>query len=268
MDPSSWFDRASRFDQASWFDQGNWPDQASRPYQAAASARPPSSRELAYEHIRELIVTGEEPPGALLSENDLALRLDLSRTPVREALLLLAQEGLVEVRPQRGSYVSLIDPGMVRQAQFIREAIEVASLEACIENWTPESGTYVDRLLVAQEACTTREQFYPLDEHFHRSLLAIAGHATAWTAVQSAKGHLDRARYLGLSGYRAISEYAADHRRVHEAVASGDLATAQRELRAHLRFVLDDLDRIQTARPELFSIPAGPERRRARPARR
>lgn len=236
--------------------------------QAVTAGRPPSNRELAYEHIRELIVSGDEPPGALLSENDLALRLDLSRTPVREALLLLAQEGLVDVRPQRGSYVSLIDPGMVRQAQFVREAIEVASLEACVENWTPESGEAIDRLLAAQDACTTREEFYPLDERFHRALLAIAGHESAWTAVQSAKGHLDRARYLGLSGYRPIAEYAADHRRVHEAVAAGDLAGAQEELRAHLRFVLDDLDRIQAARPELFRTPEGPERRPARPARR
>ncbi|WP_334170390.1 GntR family transcriptional regulator [Sinomonas sp.] len=234
----------------------------------SSAARPPSNRELAYEHIRELIVRGDEPPGALLSENDLALRLDLSRTPVREALLLLAQEGLVDIRPQRGSYVSLIDPDMVRQAQFVREAIEVASLEACIEHWTPEQGAEVEEILAAQDACTRPEDFYPLDEQFHRTLLAIAGHESAWTAVQSAKGHLDRARYLGLSGYRSIGEYVADHRRVHEAVAEGNLERARDELRAHLRFVLDDLEQIQAARPELFRRPAGPERRPARPARR
>lgn len=233
-----------------------------------SAVRPPSNRELAYEHIRELIVRGDEPPGALLSENDLALRLDLSRTPVREALLLLAQEGLVDVRPQRGSYVSLIDPDLVRQAQFIREAIEVASLEACVGNWTPELGAQVDEILTAQDACTTPEEFYPLDELFHRTLLAIAGHDFAWSAVQNAKGHLDRARYLGLSGYRSIGEYAGDHRRVHEAVASRGLEAAQKELRSHLRFVLDDLDQIQAARPELFRAPRGPERRPARPARR
>ncbi|WP_052206763.1 GntR family transcriptional regulator [Sinomonas humi] len=235
---------------------------------AASATRPPSNRDLAYEHIRGLIVRGDEPPGALLSENDLALRLELSRTPVREALLLLAQEGLVDIRPQRGSYVSLIDPDMVRQAQFIREAIEVASLEACIENWGAERAAEVEDLLDAQASCTTREEFYPLDEQFHRTLLAIAGHEFAWMAVQSAKGHLDRARYLGLSGYRPISEYAADHRRVREAIAEGNLEAARDELRAHLRFVLDDLEQIQAARPELFRAPAGPERRPARPARR
>ncbi|WP_138442055.1 GntR family transcriptional regulator [Sinomonas susongensis] len=233
-----------------------------------SAARPPSNRDLAYEHIRELIVRGDEAPGALLSENDLALRLDLSRTPVREALLLLAQAGLVDIRPQRGSYVSFIDPDMVRQAQFVREAIEVASLEACVENWTAEQGAAVEEILAAQEECTDREDFYPLDEKFHRALLAIAGHETAWTAVQSAKGHLDRARYLGLSGYRPIAEYVADHRRVVESVAEGRLEAARDELRAHLRFVLEDLERIQAARPELFRPAAGPERRPARPARR
>jgi DNA-binding GntR family transcriptional regulator len=157
---------------------------------------------------------------------------------------------------------------MVRQAQFIREAIEIASLESCVANWTPELGAHVDEILAAQDACTTREEFYPLDELFHRTLLGIAGHEFAWSAVQSAKGHLDRARYLGLSGYRSIAEYAADHRRVHEAVASGSLEAAQKELRSHLRFVLDDLGQIQAAKPELFRPPRGPERRPTRPARR
>ncbi|WP_219816408.1 GntR family transcriptional regulator [Arthrobacter sp. 4R501] len=188
-------------------------------------------------------------------------------TPAGEALMLIAQEGLVEVRPQSGIYVTYLDPDIVAQAQFIREAIEVASLADCARNITPENAAALYELLDRQDACTTREEFYPLDEDFHRTLLAIAGHETAWATVSNAKGHLDRARYLGLSGYRGITEYAADHRQVLDAILAGHLSAAEDCLRSHLRFVLVDVTSMRAARPGLFSAPSGPERRTGRPAR-
>ncbi|WP_211879592.1 GntR family transcriptional regulator [Pseudarthrobacter albicanus] len=235
----------------------------------AASDNTPraSARVMAYARIRERIISGQDAPGTLLSENELAHHLGTSRQPIREALLLIAQEGLVEIRPQSGTYVTYIDADTVAQAQFIREAIEVASLAECARNITPEATAALHRLLDRQDACTSREEFYPLDEEFHRALLSIAGHETAWATVSNAKGHLDRARYLGLNGYRGIREYAADHRRVLEAVLAGDLTAAEDCLRSHLRFILDDVTNMRALRPELFSAPAVPERRTGRPAR-
>ncbi|MET3720933.1 MULTISPECIES: GntR family transcriptional regulator [unclassified Arthrobacter] len=226
-----------------------------------------SARMMAYAQIRERIISGEDAPGTLLSENELAHHLGTSRQPIREALLLIAQEGLVEIRPQSGTYVTYLDPHIVAQAQFIREAIEVASLADCARNITPETAAALYELLDRQDACTTREEFYPLDEDFHRTLLAIAGHETAWATVSNAKGHLDRARYLGLSGYRGITEYAADHRHIMDAILAGDLSAAEDGLRSHLRFILDDVASMRALRPELFTAPSGPERRTGRPAR-
>jgi DNA-binding GntR family transcriptional regulator len=226
-----------------------------------------SARMMAYARIRERIITGQDAPGKLLSENELAHLLGTSRQPIREALLLIAQEGLVEIRPQSGTYVTHLDPDTVSQAQFIREAIEVTSLAQCARNITPAAASALRELLDRQDACTSREEFYPLDEEFHRTLLAIAGHETAWATVSNAKGHLDRARYLGLSGYRGITEYAADHRRVLEAILAGDLRAAEDCLRSHLRFVLDDVAAMRASRPELFTAPAAPERRSGRQAR-
>ncbi|WP_026556232.1 GntR family transcriptional regulator [Arthrobacter sp. 35W] len=226
-----------------------------------------SARDVAYSRIRERIISGEEQPGALLSENELAVVLGLSRTPVREALLLIAQEGLVEVRPQRGTYVTYINPAVVAQAQFIREAIEIASLRECVRQFQPEHAKPLRAVLAQQELCTSREEFYPLDEQFHRMLLAIAGHETAWATVANAKGHLDRARYLGLSGFRGIEEYVHDHRSIVDAIERGDLAAAEDSLRMHLRFVLDDVDAMRLKRPELFDASPLPERRAPRAAR-
>ncbi|WP_163511387.1 GntR family transcriptional regulator [Fodinicola acaciae] len=237
---------------------------------AGASGPRASARDVAYQAIRNSIITGVDEPGALLSENERALSLGLSRTPVREALLLLAHEGLVEVRPQSGTYVSAIDPSLVRQAQFIREAVETASLAQCAANFTAEHEKELRRILDAQDRCTgNREDFYPLDEEFHRTLLDIAGHGTAWLTVSGAKAHLDRVRYIGLQGHRPIHEFAADHRRVFEMLVAGELAQAQRELRTHLRYVLADLEAIQLELPEHFFTGEAPSARRvARPPRR
>ncbi len=183
-------------------------------------------------------------------------------------MMLLAHEGLVEVRPQSGTYVSAIDPSLVRQAQFVRESIEIASLAQCAANFTAKHEKELRRILAAQDRCRTRDEFYPLDEEFHRTLLDIAGHQTAWAAVSGAKAHLDRVRYIGLKGYRPIREYAADHRRVVDMLVAGDLAMAQQRLREHLRFVLTDFQRIQRALPEhFFTGDQTTARRIARPPR-
>lgn len=229
------------------------------------SAPRPSARTIAYARIRDGIIGGRFAPGALLSENELAAALGISRQPVREALLLIAQEGLVEVRPQSGTYVTHIDPDRVREAQFIREAIELASLAACETPGQDEERMLRD-LIARQRTASDRDAFYPLDEEFHRALLGLAGHANAWAAVSAAKGHLDRARYVGMSATRAVQDYVDDHERVVDALAAGDADAAADALREHLRFVFADLEAVRAQHPELFE--GAQAARTGRPARR
>ncbi|HZU94148.1 MAG TPA: GntR family transcriptional regulator [Microbacterium sp.] len=225
----------------------------------------PSARAVAYGRIRDDIIGGRFAPGALLSENELAAALGISRQPVREALLLIAQEGLVEVRPQSGTYVTHIDPDRVREAQFIREAIELASLAACAAPEEEDERMLRD-VIARQRTASDRDAFYPLDEEFHRALLGLAGHANAWAAVSAAKGHLDRARYVGMSATRGVQDYVDDHERVVDALAAGDMDAAADALREHLRFVFADLEAVREERPELFQ--GAPVARTGRPSRR
>lgn len=226
----------------------------------------PTARSLAYSRIRDDIVRGVFAPGTLLSENELAASLGLSRQPVREALLLIAQEGLVEVRPQSGTYVTRIDPDRVREAQFIREAIELASLAACAAP-TEEEERMLRDIIARQRSASDRDALYPLDEEFHRALLGLAGHANAWAAVSAAKGHLDRARYVGMSATRAVQDYVDDHERVLDALAAGDADAAAEALREHLRFVFADLDAVRMQHPELFDGADAPRTRTPRTGR-
>jgi DNA-binding GntR family transcriptional regulator len=215
-----------------------------------------TAREQTLETLRQEIITLHLAPGAALSENELAAEHGVSRTPVRESLILLQGEGLVQVYPQVGTFVSLVDPERVAEAQFIREAIECTSLDSVqVPVSKPDADALTDNLrrqdLVAARDDT--DAFFELDEEFHRTLLGIAGHVGAWRTVTSQKAHLDRARRLSLVHTRPLPTLVKQHRDVADALVAGDKGTAISHLRTHLRAVFDDIAALRTARPELFS---------------
>jgi len=207
-----------------------------------------------YDTLRRKMLALELPPGAALSENELAAELGVSRTPIRESLILLSEDGLVQVFPQVGSFVSRVDPRRVADAQFLREAVELASLDDIPAD---PDGALVGELqanLHRQHAPDIDlEEFFTLDGEFHQGLLRLGGHANAWPTVVAAKGHLDRARRLGLHESSSPTRFADQHQEVLHAVIEGDIAQAKNTMRQHLRAVFDDIERIHNRSPELFA---------------
>jgi DNA-binding GntR family transcriptional regulator len=213
-----------------------------------------SVRDQTLETLRRRIISLQLPPGEPLSENELAQEMGVSRTPVRESLILLREEGLVQVFPQIGSFVSLVDLARVSEAQFVREAIECASLKDATVDAAGLAG--LREILQSQriaDAGGDVEEFFRLDEDFHRELLRLAGHESAWAAVNSAKAHLDRARRLSLLDARPISTLIQQHTAVVDALEANNKTDADSSLRLHLRGVFEDVQRIQDKTPELFS---------------
>nr|WP_064572009.1 GntR family transcriptional regulator [Gordonia sp. LAM0048] len=231
---------------------------------AANGANSRSNRQRVYETLRRQIVSLDLAPGASLSENELSAAMSVSRTPVRESLILLADEGLVRIFPKLGSFVARIDPGKVADAQFIREAIELASIADAVDRVDDAIIEGLREQIAAQRETSDLNEFFDLDEQFHRSLLEAGGHGSAWRTVVGAKAHLDRARRLGLLGSSAISVLIDEHEAVVDGLAGHDLAAAQAALRTHLRKVFTDIGQIRDASPELFAV----EGEDARPTRR
>lgn len=209
-----------------------------------------------YDTIRRKVLTLELPPGAALSENELAAALGVSRTPVRESLILLAEEGLVQVFPQVGSFVARVDPDGVADAQFLREAVELAALDDMPPDPDPDVVAELrENLRKQQTDGIDLEEFFSLDEAFHHGLLQLSGHAKAWSTVVSAKGHLDRARRLGLKE-TSPAPFAAQHLEIFQAVLDRDLDRARATMRSHLRAVFEDIEQIRRRSPELFASDA------------
>lgn len=224
----------------------------------APAGTPSTSRRAVYDELRRRVVSLEYPPGAPLSENELAASLGVSRTPVRESLILLRQEGLVQVFPKVGSFVSRVDPALVADAQFLREAVELASLEDVPAQ--PDADVVAalrENLALQAQAEHDLEGFFRLDEEFHEGLLRLAGHERSWPTVVAAKGHLDRARRLGLHEVSSTRVFAEQHEAVLDALVAGRRDEARTLMRTHLRAVFEDIEQVRERFPELFASNTG-----------
>lgn len=208
-----------------------------------------------YERLRRAITTLLMLPSEALSEQDLAQQLGVSRTPVREALIRLAGEGLIDILPQRGSFVAPIRLSDVEEAQFIREALEVAVVQRLAGQGSDSFLAAVRTNLAMQEkavAESNRDQFLELDEAFHRSLCDEAGLPRSWRVIQVVKLQMDRVRYLSLPDPGHLETLLAQHVAIFEAIEAGDPKQAGQRMTAHLREVLRTVQHLNATRPDLF----------------
>jgi DNA-binding GntR family transcriptional regulator len=208
-----------------------------------------------YDAVREAIVTTELEPGRQVSENEIAEKLGVSRTPVREALARLRDDQLVQIVPQLGTFVSRISVAGVDDAQFLREALECSAVRLAAER--ADKGDVAELAAVITRQETARDAadasaFYVLDDQLHSTLCEMSGRPIAWTVVARANGHLNRVRRLSLSEPSYIAEMIQEHKAVVDAVGRGEPDAAEAALRHHLRMVLSDLPNIRTTHPEYF----------------
>ncbi|MGB3338864.1 MAG: GntR family transcriptional regulator [Devosia sp.] len=186
--------------------------------------------------LRDDIVTMALKPGDVISESDIAGRYGVSRQPVREAFIRLAQQGLLLIRPKRATVVKKISPEGVRQSRFIRESIEVEIIRRVAAHPGDEAANVLKELIAEQEGASSANdsrRFHTLDELFHRTLARLAGVEYAWQLIDDHKMQLDRVRYLTL-GVSSSQVAIGEHKAIAAAVAKADPAAAEAAMRAHL----------------------------------
>lgn len=208
-----------------------------------------------YEVIRKAIVTLRLEPNQPLSEQEVGSILSLSRTPVREAFIRLAEEGLLTSYPQLSTVVSPVRMEAIYEAQFLREAVEgaVAARAALVVD-----GVGIARLreiLSAHEASLAAEDwalFYDLDDQTHRVIGEIAGLTGAQKHLEPARAQLDRMRQVVLPERETSIRVIDQHRAVIDAICLHDADLARAKMAFHTRDILTRLPDLQARRPELF----------------
>jgi DNA-binding GntR family transcriptional regulator len=208
----------------------------------------PRLSDAVYNSVRDMIVRTTMPPGSRITEANIGERLGVSRTPVREALLRLADEGLVQMVPQSGIYVAPVNLVAVSEAQFIREHLECAVIREVAAKIDGGGIALLRGTLSRQEAARDSDdvvRFYDLDELLHQQLCELGGRSGVWRVIQHSKHHLDRGRWLSLPVAEHIPHLIIQHQAVVDALGQHDPDIAEASLRGHLREVYATIERLK-----------------------
>lgn len=214
-----------------------------------------SASNAVYLKLKQQIINLELPPGTALSEKDTALIFGVSRTPVRESFVRLAQEDLVIVLPQRGTRVSLINSEMVEEARFIREQLERAVIRLACSSFPEDRMAELEHNLSRQQTCIEEKDghtMFELDEAFHRIWFEGCRKQVAWSVIQQMNAHLNRSRVLWLSTDPHWGVLYEQHRQLFEAVQAGDAERADQLMQEHLHLSATNLAVLQEKFPSYF----------------
>ena len=233
------------------------------PQEASGTARlrpldafPGSLANRVYLALKEAILCIAFRPGEILRKGEICAALGVSRSPVSEAVVRLAAEGLVDVVPQAGTFVARFSMAEIREGAFIREAIELAAVERVAEIVTEQQLAELRRNLRTQEALVAdgdHAGFYKLDGEMHGMILSFTGYRRLQQVSETAWLLVNRARQLVLPIPGRVAATLAEHRAIVAALEARDPERARAATRAHLSQLLTYLEPLERERPDLFS---------------
>jgi DNA-binding GntR family transcriptional regulator len=201
----------------------------------AADAR--SLSDQAYYRIRELIVSLELPPGSIVNERDLMSRLELGRTPVREALRTLAREGLVEVYPRRGIFVSSVNVRDLAALSDVRVELETFAARLAAQRRTADDLVECEALLVELDRTADEHDertLIDLDQRLHRHVYRCTHNPFLERTLNEYYVLTLRIWFLALDRVARLESAVHEHRTLLEAIRDGDPAAADAAMRRHV----------------------------------
>ena len=205
--------------------------------------------------IREAIMELNFLPGEIIRKHDICNALGVSRSPVSEALAKLRNEGLVEVVPQSGTFVSRFSLQDIKEGAFLREAIELACIEILASNISEQQLIDLNRNLKLQKVLAETDDyqgFYQLDAEMHGMIMDFTGYKNLAKVTKTGWVQVDRARQLLLPVHGRLKKAFQEHRAVIKALENNDVALAREKMRTHLNQLILLLTPLEKKHPHLF----------------
>lgn len=205
-----------------------------------AAVRHQPLHEQAIDSLREMIVEGDLKPGERISEKDLCESLGISRTPLREALKVLAAEGLVTLFARRGAAVSELTSDKLGEKFAVIRMIEAFALSQLSGD---AIGRLIDKLQALQDEMSTAlskgnaKKYFAANQDFHNAIVTSTGNSTLIDIHTSLSGHVRRARVFGLHSFPTTNKFLNEHARVIKALRKKDIVEAKKEISSHLEGV-------------------------------
>lgn len=209
-----------------------------------------------YELLRNAIISLKMPPDSAVVEKDICAQLGISRTPLREAILQLAKESLIKIAPSDGTFVNKIILREVLQGQLVRDTIEMRLTQLAARNFKAEYEKDFELALFKQKAAGKRkdvDEFFALDNEFHRLICETAGFPDAWLAIHNATGQLDRVRRQAFPLEGHYSVVFDEHREIYERIRKRDEAGAAAVFQVQLDSTFPSIQILREKRPDLIS---------------
>lgn len=214
-----------------------------------------SARDQVYYWLKEDIMKFRLIPGTHISEKEISGKYEVSRTPVREAFLQLAKEGLLEIYPQKGTRVSLIDLDLVEEARFMRENLEKAVAELACRDFPEQTMIELEQNVKMQEMSIDQknyESLFDLDEAFHNLIFEGCRKANIWSAIQQMNVPFRRIRFLRLAADFNWDTIYEQHAALIEAIKAHQPSEARRIAEEHLKLVIVDKEMLIEEFPGYF----------------
>lgn len=191
-----------------------------------------------YDILKKEIIDLKITPGSIISENEISKRFVVSRTPIRDVFLRLAQDNLVEILPQRGTRVTLIDIDLVMANIYMRTIVETKILKDCLKHFDASlQETLLASLKEQKQACENSmspDKFYELDRDFHCCLFSFVRQKPLWTIIDQMKVHYMRFRMLDVVQSNNIHILYEEHVAIYEALVSKDAKELEALTKHHL----------------------------------
>lgn len=196
-----------------------------------------SLREQIYGILRRQILTCEFAPGSAIDEKAIAVKLGVSRTPVREAVKKLSDENLVEVKAQAATFVAPIDRKLIREAFLIRRALELESVGLAAAQMSDDHKERLEEIHLLHDRAIENKRYVDAiiyDDAFHRYICEISDLPSLWHAIEISKAHLDRCRHLAVPRPGQAQATLLQHRKIIDALAEKDEALSRDMMSVHL----------------------------------
>ena len=218
-----------------------------------------SAREYVYTILRDLIMSLQLAPGAAITEKGVSERLKVSPTPIREAFVRLAQEGLLVVYPQRSTYVTKINLKRTMEARLVRRTMEREIVNRLQLPVPPPFAMEMRQNLEKQEFVNQHSdlpdspaEFVKLDNAFHRLIFVGAGLESVWDMIKRFSPHNDRLHALYFSNHRDWSLLVGHHRGIFEAMTQDDKKELLEAWKRHFGIIIVNYEQAQRDLPDYF----------------
>ena len=189
--------------------------------------------------LRDEILRAQAPPGARLRQEEIAGRLGVSTTPVREAFRILEAEGLVKLDPGRGVLVFRPSIDELRETYEIRESLEMLAIQHAVKTMTEGEIDELAAVLDEMERTTDHDEWIRLNNHYHDQMYAFASKPKLRSLIVSLRDSMAGYMHSAIQQATASGRAAREHRDILDACRARDISRAQDAVRIHLHHTVE-----------------------------